>query len=237
MSVLQAQFFVWRPARWANWMFEIDDYDAAKNTYKFGKGGNQGARGNNKGGDFFVQVRARAWVHACVRACVGACVRACACTHFFDRNIFRVLLRSEYFPSTSSIGIFPRGPRHLCVDTCAEILLLAFVSACSLGCRMCSRSLITRVNSSTTTRPSSSTYGTTVQAHRPAQQSSSCQPSRSCSAAQHSHDAAQRNTATTQRSATQPRRRAAQHSHNAAQRNTATAQHSTRRRRRKNRSL
>jgi len=47
--------FVWRPARWANWMFEIADYDATSNNFTFGKGGNQGARGENSGGDFFVQ--------------------------------------------------------------------------------------------------------------------------------------------------------------------------------------
>eukprot|EP01065_Artemidia_motanka_P026800 TRINITY_DN32038_c0_g1_i1.p1 TRINITY_DN32038_c0_g1~~TRINITY_DN32038_c0_g1_i1.p1 ORF type:complete len:933 (+),score=311.52 TRINITY_DN32038_c0_g1_i1:85-2799(+) len=47
--------FVWRPARWANWMFEIGSYDHATNNFTFGKGGNQGARGNNEGGDFFVE--------------------------------------------------------------------------------------------------------------------------------------------------------------------------------------
>lgn len=47
--------FVWRPARWANWMFQIADYDASTNNFTFGAGGNQGARGENSGGDFFVQ--------------------------------------------------------------------------------------------------------------------------------------------------------------------------------------
>ena len=51
----QALFFVWRPARWSNWMFEIDTFDAKTGTYAFGKGGNQGARGNDKGGDFYIQ--------------------------------------------------------------------------------------------------------------------------------------------------------------------------------------
>merc|ERR1712070_1067767 len=46
---------VWRPARWANWMFEVDKFDSSTNTYTFGKGGNQGARGNDKGGDWFVE--------------------------------------------------------------------------------------------------------------------------------------------------------------------------------------
>lgn len=36
-------------------MFEVDTYDKSTNTYAFGKGGNQGARGNNKGGDWFVE--------------------------------------------------------------------------------------------------------------------------------------------------------------------------------------
>mmetsp|Transcript_116850 Transcript_116850/g.239049 ORF Transcript_116850/g.239049 Transcript_116850/m.239049 type:complete len:851 (+) Transcript_116850:58-2610(+) len=46
---------IWRPERWANWMFQIDHYDAETNNFTFGAGGNQGARGNNKGGDFFVE--------------------------------------------------------------------------------------------------------------------------------------------------------------------------------------
>ena len=49
------QFFVWRPARWANWMFEVAKYDATTGNFTFGKGGNQGARGSNSGGDFFVE--------------------------------------------------------------------------------------------------------------------------------------------------------------------------------------
>ncbi len=51
----QALLFVWRPARWANWMFEVEHYDVNTNNFTFGKGGNQGARGNNKGGDFFIE--------------------------------------------------------------------------------------------------------------------------------------------------------------------------------------
>jgi len=50
----EAIFNVWRPARWANWMFEIEE-DRASGEYKFTKGGNQGARGNDKGGDWFVE--------------------------------------------------------------------------------------------------------------------------------------------------------------------------------------
>eukprot|EP01060_Flectonema_neradi_P015227 TRINITY_DN218_c1_g1_i9.p1 TRINITY_DN218_c1_g1~~TRINITY_DN218_c1_g1_i9.p1 ORF type:complete len:814 (+),score=246.12 TRINITY_DN218_c1_g1_i9:42-2444(+) len=46
---------VWRPARWANWMFELGKYDSSTNNITFGQGGYQGARGNNKGGDFFIE--------------------------------------------------------------------------------------------------------------------------------------------------------------------------------------
>mmetsp|Transcript_50416 Transcript_50416/g.74769 ORF Transcript_50416/g.74769 Transcript_50416/m.74769 type:complete len:882 (+) Transcript_50416:102-2747(+) len=48
-------FFVWHPGRWANWMFNVRDYDREKGNFTFGKGGNQGARGSNQGGDFFVE--------------------------------------------------------------------------------------------------------------------------------------------------------------------------------------
>lgn len=54
-DVSQMIINVWRPARWANWMFEVAGYDAASNNFTFGRGGNQGARGNDKGGDFFVE--------------------------------------------------------------------------------------------------------------------------------------------------------------------------------------
>ena len=50
-----AIWFVWRPARWANWMFEVASHDAATDNYTFGRGGNQGARGENSGGDFYIQ--------------------------------------------------------------------------------------------------------------------------------------------------------------------------------------
>jgi hypothetical protein len=48
-----ALFFVWRPSRWANWMFEVSD--VKNGNYTFGRGGNQGARGNNNGGDYFIE--------------------------------------------------------------------------------------------------------------------------------------------------------------------------------------
>lgn len=54
-DVSDAVFNVWRPARWANWMFEVGNYDQATNNFTFGHGGFQGARGENSGGDFFVE--------------------------------------------------------------------------------------------------------------------------------------------------------------------------------------
>eukprot|EP00930_Biecheleria_cincta_P022721 TRINITY_DN16550_c0_g1_i1.p1 TRINITY_DN16550_c0_g1~~TRINITY_DN16550_c0_g1_i1.p1 ORF type:complete len:805 (-),score=124.45 TRINITY_DN16550_c0_g1_i1:431-2791(-) len=50
-----ARLFVWRPGRWANWMFDIANYDAATGNFTFGRGGNQGARGENSGSDFFIE--------------------------------------------------------------------------------------------------------------------------------------------------------------------------------------
>lgn len=49
-----ALFNIWRPSRWANWMFDVGKA-AGDGTITFGKGGNQGARGNDKGGDWFVE--------------------------------------------------------------------------------------------------------------------------------------------------------------------------------------
>lgn len=54
-DVSQMMFHVWRPARWANWMFEVSHYDSEATNFSFGHGGFQGARGNNQGGDFFVE--------------------------------------------------------------------------------------------------------------------------------------------------------------------------------------
>jgi len=50
-----AELHVWRPARWANWMFQVAQYDPATSNFTFGRGGNQGARGENTGGDFFIE--------------------------------------------------------------------------------------------------------------------------------------------------------------------------------------
>eukprot|EP01063_Lacrimia_lanifica_P013035 TRINITY_DN196_c0_g1_i2.p1 TRINITY_DN196_c0_g1~~TRINITY_DN196_c0_g1_i2.p1 ORF type:complete len:793 (+),score=349.08 TRINITY_DN196_c0_g1_i2:64-2442(+) len=49
-----ATMFVWRPARWANWMFEVAKVNDTNQIW-FGKGGFQGARGENTGGDWFVE--------------------------------------------------------------------------------------------------------------------------------------------------------------------------------------
>jgi len=46
---------VWRPAHWASWMFEIGSYDESSGTFKFSKGEFQGARGNNKGAEFYIE--------------------------------------------------------------------------------------------------------------------------------------------------------------------------------------
>ena len=62
-----ALLFVWRPARWANWMFEIKGYDAKANNFTFGKGGNQGARGENSGGGTL----APAWIRARAQSCAS----------------------------------------------------------------------------------------------------------------------------------------------------------------------
>jgi hypothetical protein len=54
-DVSEAIINVWRPARWANWMFEVGKYDSTTNNFTFGRGGNQGARGENTGGDWFIE--------------------------------------------------------------------------------------------------------------------------------------------------------------------------------------
>jgi len=55
----QMEFFVWRPARWANWMFRVANHVVNPNNsagnFTFGHGGFQGARGENSGGDWFVE--------------------------------------------------------------------------------------------------------------------------------------------------------------------------------------
>ena len=45
----------WRPSHWASWMFEVDDYDRTTGTFKFGRGGFQGARGSDKGAEIVVE--------------------------------------------------------------------------------------------------------------------------------------------------------------------------------------
>ena len=46
---------VWRPGHWASWMFEVGSYDESSGTFKFSKGGFQGARGNDNGDEFFIE--------------------------------------------------------------------------------------------------------------------------------------------------------------------------------------
>ena len=50
----QVEVNAWRPARWANWMFE-GDYESGTNSLTFTKGGFQGSRGSDEGGDWFIQ--------------------------------------------------------------------------------------------------------------------------------------------------------------------------------------
>eukprot|EP00005_Dracoamoeba_jomungandri_P000463 CAMPEP_0174252392 /NCGR_PEP_ID=MMETSP0439-20130205/1880_1 /TAXON_ID=0 /ORGANISM="Stereomyxa ramosa, Strain Chinc5" /LENGTH=754 /DNA_ID=CAMNT_0015332915 /DNA_START=107 /DNA_END=2368 /DNA_ORIENTATION=+ len=50
-SVIQT----WRPAHWASWMFLVGDYAQDTGTFKFAKGGFQGARGNNNGDNFYIE--------------------------------------------------------------------------------------------------------------------------------------------------------------------------------------
>ena len=39
----------------ANWMFRVGEYNATTHNFSFGHGGFQGARGENSGGDWFVE--------------------------------------------------------------------------------------------------------------------------------------------------------------------------------------
>ena len=43
----------WRAAHWANWAFELRGYDPKNQTFLFGKGGFQGARGG-PGSDWYI---------------------------------------------------------------------------------------------------------------------------------------------------------------------------------------
>lgn len=49
-----AEVFVWRPHHWNNWMFNMDHYDAATRTIKFGLGGFQGTRPNPAGQEYYI---------------------------------------------------------------------------------------------------------------------------------------------------------------------------------------
>eukprot|EP00117_Sycon_ciliatum_P039525 scpid48718/ scgid29201/ len=50
-AIIQA----WRPGHWASWMFDVSKYDAGSGTFTFGKGGFQGARGNDNGDEFYIE--------------------------------------------------------------------------------------------------------------------------------------------------------------------------------------
>eukprot|EP00750_Incisomonas_marina_P033658 INCI9923.3.p1 GENE.INCI9923.3~~INCI9923.3.p1 ORF type:complete len:923 (-),score=130.23 INCI9923.3:2785-5553(-) len=52
-NVEDAQFFAWRKAHWANWMFDVAGIDLSTHTIEFGRGGFQGARGG-PGSDWFI---------------------------------------------------------------------------------------------------------------------------------------------------------------------------------------
>ena len=45
----------WRPGHWASWMFEVGNYDVGKSQFTFSKGGFQGARGNDRGDEFYIE--------------------------------------------------------------------------------------------------------------------------------------------------------------------------------------
>eukprot|EP01083_Nonionella_stella_P012567 35640_1 len=45
----------WQKAHWASWMFEIDKYDDESQSIVFGRGGFQGARGNDEGKEYYVE--------------------------------------------------------------------------------------------------------------------------------------------------------------------------------------
>lgn len=49
-----AELHVWRPAHWANWMYEIVGYNWDNANIILGRGGFQGARGNMNGAEWFV---------------------------------------------------------------------------------------------------------------------------------------------------------------------------------------
>ena len=48
-----AVVFAWHVAHWATWMFEIANYSDSE--FNFSKGGFQGARGANRGKEFYIE--------------------------------------------------------------------------------------------------------------------------------------------------------------------------------------
>ena len=51
----RAMFNVYRPSRWSNWMFAVDDFEPKTKTFSWSHGGFQGARGDDFGGDWFIE--------------------------------------------------------------------------------------------------------------------------------------------------------------------------------------
>ena len=45
----------WRPGHWSSWMFEVENFDVSKIQFIFSKGGFQGARGNDRGDEFYIE--------------------------------------------------------------------------------------------------------------------------------------------------------------------------------------
>ena len=56
-------------------MFEVESHTDGE--YKFGRGGNQGARGNDKGGDWFIENV----FEECVKLHAGPIAWVCSCGH------------------------------------------------------------------------------------------------------------------------------------------------------------
>ena len=45
----------WRPGHWSSWMFEVGSYDVGSGQFVFSSGGFQGARGNDRGEEFYIE--------------------------------------------------------------------------------------------------------------------------------------------------------------------------------------
>lgn len=49
-----AVIWAWRPGHWANWAFEVDNR-STESVFQWTRGGFQGARGNEKGAEWFIE--------------------------------------------------------------------------------------------------------------------------------------------------------------------------------------